>query len=252
MTFLDPLWQAMPVVETALFIAFGLSFVAGVVRGFSGFGTALVLSAPMAVLYGPAIAVPILTFIDPVASIKLWRPASKICNWRVVLILVLGTGIGSPIGVYVLSIADPEMLTKAIAVMLLVSVAILASGWRYRKEPGAGITAATGLTAGVAGGVSGLAGVPVMVFLMGGKSTPQVMRANIIMFFALGSLVTVGGFIWRDLLTWEVFALALTMIPFYYVGVVIGSMGFGRLGADIYRHVVLGMVGAIGVITLLL
>lgn len=251
MSFYQPLVDAVPPLGFALYAAFGLAFLAGVVRGFSGFGTAMVLTAPMAVLFSPAVAVPIVGLVDPVASLRLWRPASKLCDWRVVMVITAGAAIGSPLGVYALSVIDPELMSTLISVILLASVAILATGFHFKGEPGVTTTASTGFSAGFLGGMTGLAGPPVVLFFLGGKNTAHVTRANIIMFFALSTFVSMAAFLWRDLLTWEVVALSVVMIPFYVVGLSVGTLGFGKGGAKYYRSAVLTLVAIIGVVSLL-
>src|SRR4051794_41341314 len=72
--------------------AVGAAVLAGAVRGFSGFGSALILSPLLAALYGPAVAVPValllefalarpvvppaLEPVDPPRAAALWLPAA--------------------------------------------------------------------------------------------------------------------------------------------------------------------------------
>ena len=61
---------------------------AGVVRGFSGFGSALILSPSLSALYGPAVAVPVALLLELVLSGPFVPPAARLVDRRRTLLAV--------------------------------------------------------------------------------------------------------------------------------------------------------------------
>ena len=63
------------------------ALLAGVVRGFSGFGSALILSPSLSALYGPAVAVPVALLLELVLSGPFVPPAARLVDRRRTLLL---------------------------------------------------------------------------------------------------------------------------------------------------------------------
>ncbi len=56
--------------------------VAGLVRGFTGFGAGLVLAPALSVLIGPARAIPVLVLLDAAAGLLLLPSAARLTPYR--------------------------------------------------------------------------------------------------------------------------------------------------------------------------
>src|SRR5262245_1134347 len=80
---------------------------AGLARGFSGFGAALIFMPLASTAIGPRMAAPLLLVVDAVMALGLipdaWRQADK----RAVGIMALGAMVGIPLGTLALSLIDP-------------------------------------------------------------------------------------------------------------------------------------------------
>ena len=76
---------AATIADPRFVLALAISALAGLVRGFSGFGSALVYMPLISALYGPRIAAPSMAVIDVLAAVTfvstVWRQAA----WREVL-----------------------------------------------------------------------------------------------------------------------------------------------------------------------
>ena len=116
-------------------LAVGISVLSGAVRGFSGFGSALIYIPLMSALYGPQIGAATFLLIDFVTgivfSIGVWRQAV----WREVVPLVVAAAVAAQFGTLILQYADPVWLR-----WLMVG-ARAGAGRRARARAGA-ITAA--------------------------------------------------------------------------------------------------------------
>ena len=107
---------------------------AGIVRGFSGFGTAMVYMPVASALYEPKIAVVQLFIFDVVATLPLLVGAWRRCTWREIVPLLAGSALGVPVGVQLLLVVDPIVLRWLISITVLTILVIMASGCATRAR----------------------------------------------------------------------------------------------------------------------
>lgn len=107
-------------------------FAAGLVRGFAGFGAAMIIMPGLSLIYRPVGALAILTVIDIPATLQLLPAAIRQARWRQVFLLATGAAVAIPFGLWVMVNVDREIMRRVVAAMVLFYVAVLALGWRYR------------------------------------------------------------------------------------------------------------------------
>ncbi|TVQ41586.1 MAG: sulfite exporter TauE/SafE family protein [Geminicoccaceae bacterium] len=231
-------------------LAVAAALLAGLVRGFSGFGAAMILIPVLAALYGPRLAVPVLLLVDIVLTVPMVVGAVRRCAWGEVLPLVAGFVVALPFGVYVLLVADPTVLTRAMAVVVLLVAAAMALGLRRRSAPGRLASVATGGVSGLLGGSIGIGGPPVILFWLSGQDPAARTRANIIAFFGVTGVVALIGFLLAGIMTADVLVLTALLMPAYALGLWAGARAFGRTADGFYRRAALAIITAIGLSTL--
>lgn len=177
------------VIEQRFLLAVAAAALAGLVRGFSGFGPAMVFTPVASAVYGPAVAVPILFLIDAVVSLPVVAGSVSRCQWREVLPISAGAALTIPLGVWVLVQTEPTLLRWILCLTILLAVGALASGWRYSVEPSVVTALGTGGLSGFGGGFAGLYGPPIILFWLGGRSAATTIRANIFVYFGLVTVV---------------------------------------------------------------
>ncbi len=214
---------------------------AGLVRGFSGFGAAMIFIPLAGIVERPEVAIPLLFVVDNLATLHITLPSFRRCCWAEILPLLAGASLTIPLGVALLVSVDPVTMRWAISLLILVAVAALASGWRLQKAlPFAG-TAAVGGVAGLAGGAASLYGPPLILFWLGGRSGAAQVRDNIYAIFGLLSVVA-GTTQWLNgLLTFDVLREALLLLPVYILATVTGARLFRHASEAHYRLVALGL-----------
>ncbi|MBB3971491.1 sulfite exporter TauE/SafE family protein [Hansschlegelia beijingensis] len=212
-----------------LALAIAIALLSGVVRGFSGFGSALIFVPLISALYDPARATPTFCLIDAALMAPMALRAFGRCHWAEVAPMALATAAFTPLGVYALVAVDPVTLRWAIALAVAATLALLASGLRYRGRPPAAATLAVGAAAGVLGGSAQISGAPIAAYWLAGPGERGIIRANMIAVFALVSFVTFGSLLWAGLVTTEVLWLCLWLGPAYGIGIFLGARRF--LGA---------------------
>jgi len=176
---------AAVVADPRFALAIGISVLSGAVRGFSGFGSALIYVPLMSALYGPKIGAASFLLTDFVTgivfSIGVWRQAV----WREIVPLAISAAIAAQFGTLILQYADPAHLRWAMAALVLVIVVVLATGWRYHGKPILIVTVLVGIAAGLMGGAVQIFGPPVVLFWLSSMATAAVVRANFVVFFAI-------------------------------------------------------------------
>jgi len=108
---------------------------AGMVRGFSGFGAAMVMTPAFSALYGPAIGISLCLLLEIAVALPLLPRALKYVDWRRIGTILAAAIVGAPIGNLVLTQVAPEPMRWTISFIVLGAVALLASGWRFRGRP---------------------------------------------------------------------------------------------------------------------
>src|SRR5713226_8943824 len=102
---------------------------AGMVRGFSGFGAAMVMTPAFSALCGPAIGIALCLLLEIAVALPLLPRAVKYVDWHRIGVILLAAIVGAPLGNLVLTQVAPEPMRWAISAIVLTAVALLASGW---------------------------------------------------------------------------------------------------------------------------
>jgi len=218
-------------------LAVGISVLSGAVRGFSGFGSALVYVPLMSALYGPQVGAATFLLIDfatgIVFSIGVWRQAV----WREVVPLVVAAVLAAQFGTLILHYADPVWLRWLMVGVVLVVVVVLGSGWRYHGRPLLIVTILVGLAAGALGGATQITGPPVVLFWLSSMASAATARANFIVFFAIFAAALVVTYLATGLFTPEVIALTVLIGPLHIAAMWGGSQLFHLASEATYRRV---------------
>ncbi len=223
---------------------------AGLVRGFSGFGSAMIFVPVAGAIYEPKIAVVLLFIFDGLATAPMLVPAFRRCIWREVLPLTAGATIAVPIGVRILLIAEPLLLRWLISAMVLAGVVLMAGGWRYRRAPSLGVSAAVGGLSGLAGGIASLYGPPVILFWLGGQGDARTVGANVFAFLGLAAVVSGVTYALNGMFTLPLLQIALLLTPLYALATWIGSRLFAAANERQFRILAFLLCGGVAVASL--
>ncbi|MEQ9694084.1 sulfite exporter TauE/SafE family protein [Shimia sp. SDUM112013] len=154
------------------------AFVAGMVRGFAGFGTALVYLPVAAQFMPPVWAILTVAAMDIFGPLPNLPGTVRIAHKRDLMRLFIGTVIALPIGLLVIVSVNPDIIRYVISGIALGMLVVLIAGLRYRGTVTAPMVYGIGGGAGFLGGVAGLPGPPVILFYMASPHGPAVIRAN--------------------------------------------------------------------------
>lgn len=224
--------------------AAAISAASGLVRGFSGFGSALIYVPLMASVYEPRVAAASFLLIDFATGLTfvfgVWRNAV----WREILPLAAAALTAAQFGTLILQYADPTLLRWVIALFIAALLPVLMSGWRYHGRPMLVVTIGVGVLAGTLGGAIQISGPPIILYWLGSAHEAAVMRANFVSYFALfaaGSLVT---YLAHGLITAQVIALAILIGPLHIFAMWLGGRVFRFASEATYRRVAYVIIAA--------
>lgn len=227
----------MPADTTTMAVLAGAVALAGVVRGFSGFGSALVFIPLATTVVAPWRAVIILLVVDGIMALPLLPRAVRECTWREVGPLALSAAVTVPVGAYFLVSVDPTALRWVLSALALSAVAVLASGWRYAGAPRPAVSAAVGGISGLLGGMASFYGPPIALFWLGGQSASATVRANLIVFLALATAAAALSFAAYDVFRLSAAIQALYLMPVYGLAAWGGVRLFGFASEPFFRRI---------------
>ena len=228
----------------------GVAFIAGLARGFAGFGAALIFVPVASSVIGPVLAAPILLLIDTSMALGLlpdaWRRADK----RDVGFMALGALLGVPLGTTVLAVADPLLVRWALLAVVAGLLVLLTSGWHYRGQPRKLLTVGVGGIAGLFSGAAQIGGPPVVAYWLGGALQSVNIRANIVIYFAVSSSLSIASYVVGGLMTRPVFLLAVATGPAYGLGIFLGARLFRKSNEILFRRICYSLIGLAALVSM--
>lgn len=223
-----------------------ITFVAGLVRGFAGFGTALIFLPVAAQIIDPIWAVTVLIVMDLAGPAPAIPRALKDGHPKDLARLVAGTVIALPFGLVALFAIDAWVFKIAVSVISLTMLAVLMTGLRYRGHLTPAIIWATGGCAGVLGGAAGLPGPPVIMLYMASTHPARVVRANMMAYlFFFDLFMLIGFFLAGRLFALPVMLGVVLTLP-SLMGNLLGGAIFNPRYESLYRGVAYVIIAASG------
>jgi uncharacterized membrane protein YfcA len=222
----------------------GAALAAGLVRGFSGFGTALIFLPVAAQVVNPVWAVTVLVVMDVLGPAPAIPRALKEGHRKDLLRLILGTAFAIPLGLSVLVAVDPIWFKLLVSIVGFIMLAILIMGLRYQGHVTPRIVWASGAAAGFLGSSIGIPGPPVILLYMASSHPVRVIRANITAFlFFYDILMLLGFLVLGRLYGVPLFLGCLATIP-NLIGNLAGAAIFNPKYESLYRWVAYAIIAA--------
>jgi hypothetical protein len=237
---------------TLAFVATALIVVmASFVMGLAGFGIGLVALAFLPFVMSPVTAIVLMTIYAMVFSVVMLVPLRREIEPRRLTELLIGTVVGTPLGVWGIVTFSVSTLNRLIGIVL---IAVVALEWsrlspKHLGAPGWGGFA--GVLAGAMGGAIGTPGPPVVLYTAAQGWSPRTIKAHLLAFFVVNESVILVAYWWVNLLTPEVWWLAAVLALPALAGVAAGVRLFDRIDAVRFRQIVFGVLFVSGVVLLL-
>jgi uncharacterized membrane protein YfcA len=222
--------------------ALGIAVVGGAVRGFSGFGSALIYVPLISAVYEPSIATVSFVLIDFVCVTPFALRAFAKVHWREVLPALAAALLTVPLGTMAQQAIDPVILRWGMALFVLAFVILVASGWRYPFKQSAPVAIGAGALSGFAGAAAQLGGPPVILYWLGSPSGAAVVRANLMVYLVLLGLALIANYAWHGLIAATPLSLAVLLWLPYIVALAVGARWFRGASDVAYRRIAYAIV----------
>lgn len=217
-------------------------FIAGGVKGFSGFGFSLIVVLSLSLIFPPVLVVPMVLMLEVCGSLSMLPRIWKQVHWPSLLWLMTGVVVGTPLGVYLLGNLPADAMRAGIALISLVLVAVMWRGYRIERMLAAPQIAAAGAACGVLNGASAIGGPPAILFYYGGPVGVAASRASLLAFFLCTDVVAIAMAVLHSLVSVEVLKMGAFSLPPMLLGIALGSRFFRQSTADQVRGRVLALL----------
>ncbi|RMD48589.1 MAG: sulfite exporter TauE/SafE family protein [Alphaproteobacteria bacterium] len=230
--------------EGAVLLALA-ALAAGIARGFTGFGTAMVFLPLAARVLSPAEAVLALLVFDFFGPLPLLRRAWAEADRALLTTLALPALLTLPVGFAALVAVAPGPFRRLAAALILVTVAAIAAGWRWGR-PGRGVLRVAGALSGLAGGFLGMPGPPVILLVLGSRAAAARQRASLLVYLFGFDVVMLAIFLLSGEATPRALGAGLALTPIYTLAALAGARLFARwpAAAPLLRPLGLAMMAA--------
>jgi uncharacterized protein len=214
-------------------------FLAGIVRGYSGFGFSALVTLSLALFLPPAVVVPVMMLMEVVASIHMMPAVWRHVDRRTLALLMAGSLITVPLGAYLLAHLPDARLRLVISAMVLATAILLWRGYRFPLKGRRRLAFGTGLASGMMTGAAGSGGLIVAVMFLSVSAEMAVVRATMVayvMFQSSYMAAVTGAYGLINLQT--LLAAAVLTLPMF-AGVAVGHRTFVASAQVTYRRFVL-------------
>ena len=216
-----------------------IAMVGGIMRGFAGFGTTLIMVPFFSLLMPPSEAVFIALATDVLVMIPLLPNAVRDAQWKYIWPMIIGVFLATPLGVMVLKITNPDVMEIFIAILVIGSAFLLLSGWKYEGKRANSLSFFVGAFSSVVNGATGIGGPPVVVYFMAQGMSPKSLRASLnslafIMEVAAALLIYFAGVV-----EFKILVTVFILFPFMLLFAWVGSKLFSVLDNSLFNKIIL-------------
>lgn len=242
MTLFDALVGAVQF-DAALAVLAGAAFLGGLVRGFTGFGFAMIFM-PIAGLVVPLpLASALIWALDAPFALPLAARSLRKAQWREVIPLLIGATLLLPVGIWLLLSLPQLAMRWLLAGLILAAVIVLATGWRWKGRAGVPLSLGVGGLSGLGAGLAQLGGMPLAIFWLSAQNkSAEQMRHDLVTYFACATVISALLLSWNGILGWASLTVALPLLVPYGSGVLIGTRGYGLASERTFRRIAYGVI----------
>ena len=199
---------------------------AAVIRGFSGFGFALVGVPLLSMIMPPLSFVPIIFGLQVIAVLPGFKQTLQNAQWKQILPLLPGGFLGTWGGLQILYRIQPEIIDFIIAAAVIFVAVFLLKGFRLGRQFTNIEIVSIGMLSGLLNGSAGLPGPPVIIAQLVTPNTEKMVRSNLIIFFTILALFGIASIMSGGNLNTTHVYLMFTSAPFLILGTLLGEKLF--------------------------
>jgi uncharacterized membrane protein YfcA len=229
-----------------LLLVSAVVMLAALLRGFTGFGFALVAVPVFALIMAPTEAVVLSALLTLTISLfgirSYWGVVPLRPMWPLVLMAVVGTAAGTWV-VTVISASGFQLWAGLSVILACLGMMALRPSERPLHPVFEWLT---GLLSGLMNGALAIPGPPMIIYAMLKEPQPHRSRALLMTFFLAASVLALVSYTVAGFVNMRATGYFLTALPALYAGDRLGVYLFRRFGSALYRRIALAGLLAMG------
>ncbi len=235
----------------AIISFFIINFFASVYQGLAGFGFVLI-AAPLSLLfldkYTTVVSLDLIAFI--LNLFLVFQIKHKI-HWKLVIILLLASIIGMPIGLWLLAHASIQLIKIAAGTLAIIfTLLIVFKKSSATTSPNTFVDALAGIASGILQTSTGMSGPPIVLTLAKSGKEKNEMRKTLVTFFLFLNLISLPFFFINGQFTWQHISIGIYALPFCFLGAQIGHKLAHKFSQRTYKILALITVTITGLISI--
>jgi uncharacterized protein len=225
-------------------------FISSVVRGFTGFGLALV-AVPLIQFFMPVTDTAVfIAMINVIFSLLYFRKSKEIVKNQPLGAMALWTGIGVAAGTVILKFVNPAYIQLIWGVLIIFIVISLVRGLNLNIRSERTALTLSGIFGGILAGATGITGPPVAIILSSMKTPKEKFNAIISIFILFAVTYALIFYLITGLIRKEIILLALCSVPAMLAGIYTGDRLVSHISQRTFTTVVYIVLVIMGFITL--
>ena len=223
----------------------------GLLRGFIGFGSGLLMVPILSYFYSPIFAMVFNIVIEIPATIYLTFVGAKKCNFKEISPMMFTMMLTIPFGTVFLVSIDEQVIKILMSILLIFFVILIAIGWRIKATITRYVLVLGGIISGLMQGATGMGGPPYVTVLLSKNDSDEVARANILVITSGLVISAIISLYYFGLFTKNIFLTGIVIAPIYVFSTYLGSKFFNHSGNKYFRNSSLIALGIVGIATLI-
>jgi uncharacterized membrane protein YfcA len=219
------------------------------IKGLSGFASALFAIPLLALFLDIKFVVPVFLLFDFISGIILTIQNRKFIDRGEAFLLLSGLVIGTGIGTYFLVSFGNEVLKKVFGIMVILFALkiLILDNEKTKRQINRIWGPVSGFVGGCVGGMFGLNGPPMVLYLAHQIKNKQVFRATLYGVFFTDACYRLVLYSFSKLITIEAIKFAVYLTPFLLIGLFLGSKLHAKINENIFKKIIASILMATGV-----
>ncbi len=223
-------------------------FVASVVQGLSGFGSALVSMPLLTLFLGVKTVAPMVALYCLVITVIIFIQLREHFSVRYFLPLIVGAVFGVPVGIYFLKHFD-ERIVKYLMGIILIGYSLYSLFWqRIRYTVGSKWGYLFGFISGCLGGAFNTTGPPVVIYTTLKPWNKHEIKVTMQSYFVVCNILIVTMHVINGLTTVMVLKYFLWCMPPMAVGLWVGTHFYNRINQEMFHRIIYVLLFLLGIL----
>ena len=240
----------LPTIDLLILTIFIIAL-AGILRGFMGFGPALITIPVLAYIFSPKEALVIHIIMEIPSTIFLLPFALRHSNLKEMIPMFSSMTIAIPLGMLMIVLIDPQYMRMVISILVLILVGFLWTGWKVKSKIGLRTMILSGACGGFIQGSAGMGGPPIVSILLARGDPPDNSRGNEMFLMAGIVVITILTQLGYGLINLKLFTIGMVVSPVYMITTFLGSRYYSNSGKNKFKKFALILLAIIASATLI-